>query len=330
VKPDVCRKVHLGHTAWKNQIPLPKAYAASHSGFLDSHCRRYFPLFARHPHCRRCQAATWRPVTLLLIGINVSVFIIATALGFLRTDSGIQESVLKEQRGSAAVFIVVSILNAARVQGIDNAAHLGGLAAGLIMGWLLFLPLDAKRNEVDWTSQWVRACAVIVGSVLLVGYYLSNGKWHPRTLYDASGRPILLAELVPPPHTFGGVTLGMTSTELRHARGTPLRAEPERWLYNSIDLAHNGVLEAHFRESPAAHPATVWAVLFWGSPEAAPPGMTNLLGFTRQGLIARYGSPRAASGPDQDTGYLYFRNGIMVMLRDGKVTGYGVYIPTVH
>lgn len=246
---------------------------------------------------------------------------------FLRTDTGVPKSVLVAQRKNATIFIVVSILNAARVPGIDNAAHLGGLAAGFIMGWLLCRPLDVKRDEQDWTGQWVRALTVVTGSVLLVGYFLSSGRWHPRVVTDPSGRPILLSELVPPPHTLGGITLGMTSAQLLHAKGMPVHQEPDRWIYNSIDSAHDGVLEADFQASPDGSPATVWAILFWGKSEAEPAGMADLLALTPQDLIARYGSPKVENDSDRHTSYLYFRNGIIVELEVDKVRAYGVYTP---
>jgi rhomboid protease GluP len=93
---------------------------------------------------------------------------------FLRTDSGVPKSVLTTQRNSAAIFIVVSILNAARVQGIDNAAHLGGLAAGFLMGLILYRPLDVKRDAQAWAAQWFRSIAVVGCTVLVVGYHLRS------------------------------------------------------------------------------------------------------------------------------------------------------------
>lgn len=245
---------------------------------------------------------------------------------FLRTDSGIPQSVLKTQRKTAGLFIVVSLLNAARVRGIDNAAHLGGVVAGFVMGWLLCRPLDVKRDEQDWTGQWVRAVAVIVASVLFVGIQLSSGKWHPRVLYDASGRPVLFAELATPPHTFGGVTLGMTSQELLRAKGKPIKKESNGWFYDSLDSAHDGVLDVRLTEGTEGHPAAVWAVLYYGEPNAEPPGIANLLAFTRQDLLMRYGTPRSENG-DEDSKYLFFGNGLMVRLDADKVRGYGVYVP---
>jgi rhomboid protease GluP len=244
---------------------------------------------------------------------------------FLRTDSGVPMSVLKAQRNAAGIFIVVSLLNAARVKGVDNAAHLGGVAAGFVMGWLLCRPLDAKREEQDWTGQWVRALTVVLGSVLFVGYYLSSGQWHPRVIYDASGRPVSFAELAPPPRTFGGVTLGMTSDELLWAKGKPIHEEKNAWSYKSGDPPHCGIVDVYLTERSAQGPVRVWAVLFVGRPDAEPPGVSNLMGFTRQDLVVRYGGPAFENAGTRDSRYLYFRNGIMVWLEAGKVRSYGVY-----
>jgi membrane associated rhomboid family serine protease len=246
---------------------------------------------------------------------------------FLRTDSGVPKSVIKAQRNTAGIFIVISLLNAARVRGIDNAAHLGGVAAGFVMGWLLCRPLDVKRDEQDWTAQWARVVIVVVASVLFVGYSLSSGQWHPRVVHDASGRPVLLAELVPPPQSFGGVTLGMTSEELLRVKGKPIQEELNDWIYNSIDSAHDGVLDVYLTEGANGHSPIVWAILFWGKREAEPPGIANLLAFTRQDLLMRYGTPRSESDRGRDAKYLYFRNGIIVWLDADKVRAYGVYAP---
>jgi len=247
---------------------------------------------------------------------------------FLRTDSGVPKSVLKAQRNAAGIFIVVSLLNAARVRGIDNAAHLGGVAAGFVMGWLLCRPLEVKRDEQDWTGQWVRALIVVGASVLLVGYYLRSGQWHPRVVHDASGRPVSFAELAAPPHTFGGVTLGMTSAEVMRAKGRPVQEEHQQWvhwMYNSVDSARDGLLDVYFTDSSGESPARVWAVLFWGKRDAEPQSMANLLTFSRQDLVMRYGSPVSEADAGENSRYLYFGNGIMVYLERDKVIAYGVY-----
>ena len=244
---------------------------------------------------------------------------------FLRTDSGVPRSVLAAQRTAAGLFIVVSLLNAARVQGIDNAAHLGGVAAGFVMGWLLYRPLDARRNEQDWAGQWLRAFTLVLGSVLFVGYSLSNGQWHPRVVHDASGRPVSLAELTPPPHTFGGVTLGMTSDELLREKGKPVHEDKNAWAYTSGDPPHCGILDVYLTERSAEGPARVWGVLYVGKPDAQPAGVSNLMGFSRRDLQVRYGVPTAEYGGRAGSQYVYFHNGILVWLDADKVGAYGVW-----
>jgi membrane associated rhomboid family serine protease len=244
---------------------------------------------------------------------------------FLRTDSGVPQSVLKAQRNAAGIFIVVSLLNASRVKGIDNAAHLGGVAAGFLMGWLLCRPLDARRDEEDWTGQWMRAFAVVLGSVLFVGYYLSSGQWHPRMIHDASGRPVSFAELAPPPRTFDGVTLGMTSDELLRVKGKPIHEERNAWAYTSGDPPHCGILDVYLSERSDRGPARVWGVLFVGKADAEPAGVSDLMGFTRQDLLVRYGVPAGEYAGRPGSQYVYFHNGILVWLDADKVRAYGVW-----
>ena len=303
---------------WVNGVLAERLYGST----------RYLTLYLAAGVAGSVTSFLWHPFV-NGAGASGAIFGVLGALFayFLRTDSGVPKSVLKAQRNTAGIFIVVSLLNAAHVRGIDNAAHLGGVAAGFVMGWLLCRPLDAKRVEQDWTAQWVRTLTVVVASVLLVGYHLSSGRWHPRVVHDASGRPVLFAELAPPPHAFGGVILGMTSEELLRAKGRPVKKEPNRWLYNSIDSAHDGVLDVLLTDGADGHPAAVWGVLFWGEPEAEPPGIANLLTFTRQDLLMRYGTPSSESDGGQDAKYLYFRNGLMVWLDADKVRAYGVYAP---
>jgi membrane associated rhomboid family serine protease len=303
---------------WVNGIVVERLYGSS----------RYLLLYLVAGVAGSVASFLWHPFV-NGAGASGAIFGVLGALFayFLRTDTGVPRSVLVAQRNTAGIFIVVSILNAARFPGIDNAAHLGGLAAGFVLGLLLCRPLDKKRDEEDSTRQWVGALALVVGSVLLVGYYLKSGQLHPRVLHDPSGRPILPAELVPPPRTFGGVTLGMTSDELLAAKGKPIREQPDDWMYNSVDEAHDGLLEVRFTNGSAGEPPRVWGVMFWGRREAEPPGLADLLPLSRQGLQARYGRPRSEQAVGPDDTYLYFWNGLMVFLEAGRVKAYGVYKP---
>jgi membrane associated rhomboid family serine protease len=313
--------VHLAFNMWAlwvNGVLAERLYGST----------RYLTLYLVAGVAGSVTSFLWHPFV-NGAGASGAIFGVLGALlaYFLRTDSGVPISVLKAQRNAAAIFIAYSLLNAVRVRGIDNAAHLGGLAAGFVVGWLLCRPLDAKRNEQDWTAQWVRALMVVGTGVLVVGYYLESGRWHPRVVRDSSGRPVLFAELTPPPRTFGGVRLGMTSVELLRAKGKPDKEEQGNWMYNSIDSAHDGLLDIYLIDGADRGPARVWAVLFWGKVDAEPPGLPNLLAFNRQDLVLRYGQPTSEGDGGQGSKYLYFRNGIMVWLEADKVGAYGVYEP---
>jgi hypothetical protein len=85
-------------------------------------------------------------------------------------------------------------------------------------------------------------------------------------------------------------------------------------------------LGVYFSDGAEGHPATVWAIRFLGKREAEPPGIPNLLAFTRQDLVMRYGLPTSESDGGENTRYLYFQNGLITWLdRADKVMAYGVY-----
>jgi membrane associated rhomboid family serine protease len=243
---------------------------------------------------------------------------------FLRNHGGVPPSVLKSQRNSAAVFIAYSLLNGARVQGIDNAAHLGGLLAGLVLGFLLARPLDAARGERTWTAQWIQACAVTAAAALAIWSLLANGQLHPRPILDKGGHPIPLAALGPPVREFGGVRLEMTRDDVLRIKGQPVaRTTASQWVYNSLDAAHDGLIDVFFGAAPGDSREYVQDVFFTGQPDAAPPELPRLMGLTRPNLVAKYGEPLAAS--EEPRGQrLWFRTGVVVFMHDGRAVWYGI------
>jgi rhomboid protease GluP len=63
------------------------------------------------------------------------------------------------------VFVAYSILFGLLATGIDNAAHLGGLAAGVALGWLLgrpALPQPARRSAMRWAGAVAASAAMAV------------------------------------------------------------------------------------------------------------------------------------------------------------------------
>jgi rhomboid protease GluP len=45
------------------------------------------------------------------------------------------------------VFVALNLLIGATSQGIDNAAHIGGLLAGIVLGLIFFLPLRSRSHS---------------------------------------------------------------------------------------------------------------------------------------------------------------------------------------
>ena len=68
--------------------------------------------------------------------------------------------------GGAAAFAAVTIVMGLLIQGIDNAAHLGGLACGALAGRALARPLSAQ-SPAPGAGRWVAAIA-FVGVVIAV------------------------------------------------------------------------------------------------------------------------------------------------------------------
>jgi membrane associated rhomboid family serine protease len=67
-----------------------------------------------------------------------------------------------------AAFLAYSLINGMAREGIDNAAHVGGLAAGVLMGLALARPMDASRAPgSDWRRVGIAALAAAVALPLL-------------------------------------------------------------------------------------------------------------------------------------------------------------------
>ena len=92
---------------------------------------------------------------------------------FLRAKGSVPASVISRYRNSVAVFIAYNLLNGARVAGIDNAAHLGGLVGGFALGVLLMRPLDGERKPSADETRWSIAIAIVAVVALLLSFWQS-------------------------------------------------------------------------------------------------------------------------------------------------------------
>lgn len=230
------------------------------------------------------------------------------------------------QRNSAIVFIAYNLLNGARAQGIDNAAHLGGLIGGFVMGYLLSRPLTPDRDRRPWTRQWVATLGLGASATLLIVYLSSNGLLAPRQALDSDGNPIPLAGLAPAARSLGGFQLGMTPDEVQKLKGAPLTRENLVWLYNAIDNKHDAVISVHFLKSPEGVPGKIFLIDFTGHDiDSAPRDVPYLNSLTTEDVIKKYGGPLKKQILNNGWGELLFRNGIYIRTHNEKVFCYGVF-----
>jgi rhomboid protease GluP len=64
----------------------------------------------------------------------------------LNPRNGVPRSLMREHRRSTGPFIAYNLLIGMLPTGIDNAAHIGGLLGGIVMGLLLARPMTAQRQ----------------------------------------------------------------------------------------------------------------------------------------------------------------------------------------
>ena len=86
---------------------------------------------------------------------------------FLRKHAAIPPAIISQQRWSGITFIGFSLMNGFSHAGIDNAAHIGGLGVGFMMGLALARPLGLEaRTQIKAASFYARGG---VAAIALLG-----------------------------------------------------------------------------------------------------------------------------------------------------------------
>lgn len=82
-------------------------------------------------------------------GASGAVFgVYGLLFGFIRREkTSIPAPILKPLTQSTLAFAGYNLLFGFAIPQIDNAAHIGGLLTGAVLGWLMALPLDRARRE---------------------------------------------------------------------------------------------------------------------------------------------------------------------------------------
>lgn len=98
-------------------------------------------------------------------GASGAVFGLIGAFAVFMADRahGVPFAVMRAHRNSLAVFAAYSILLGLVAPGVDNAAHLGGLLVGALLGWLLgrpVLPRPGTRSAATWVIALAASLAI--------------------------------------------------------------------------------------------------------------------------------------------------------------------------
>ena len=273
----------------------------------------------------------WHPVV-NGAGASGAIFGIIGAMMafFAKRMAGVPPSVAKTQLRSMAIYATYALLAAARIPGIDNAAHLGGVCTGFILGLILSQPIDATaRASNAWKVQWTLAIGLVSVTATLLSFLLATGKIEPRTAHDKTGRPIPRAALGLPLRILGGFRIGMTADEVLAAKGPPLLKNASGWVYNSIDATHDGVLTLFYSTRQSDQVPTVVLIEFAGHDRTSAPAEMPYLNSSRsEDAVNQFGEPFNQRSSNGIT-FLYFRKGIFVAQRDDKIYSYGIFDTTV-
>jgi rhomboid protease GluP len=109
----------------------------------------------------------WEPGN-VSVGASGAIFgILGAQLAFLaHHDSRVPRPVVRAHWFSTLAFVLFNLINGALAVGVDNAAHVGGLLAGVVLGWIMVRPLEAESRQEFPFHKTVAAVLVLAAAVL--------------------------------------------------------------------------------------------------------------------------------------------------------------------
>lgn len=112
-------------------------------------------------------ASLWWNPQVNSVGASGALFGVLGAVLVFMLDrrNGIDPGVMKAHVASMAVFIAYGVVNGLASTGIDNAAHLGGLAAGAVLGYALGRPPGSNRVEPLRMAGGIAACVLAIAGL---------------------------------------------------------------------------------------------------------------------------------------------------------------------
>ncbi len=126
-------------------------------------------------------SVTWQPA-INSVGASGAIFGIFGALlaAQVHDRGSIPKNILRPLRYSSAIYIGLTLVSGLANRGVDNAAHLGGIAAGFLIGLALSRPVTGLRLR---TGDFVRRLGFGAGAgILLLGIGVSTAKYSSARL----------------------------------------------------------------------------------------------------------------------------------------------------
>jgi rhomboid protease GluP len=129
----------------------------------------YLLLYVFAGLCGSMASLWWQP-NVHSAGASGAIFgLLGGLLAFvLNPASGVPPTIVANQRRIGLAFIAYNLINGFTHHGIDNAAHLGGLVGGFVMGWILARPLDVTARE-EAPRRFALAAVLGFASLLALG-----------------------------------------------------------------------------------------------------------------------------------------------------------------
>jgi hypothetical protein len=117
----------------------------------------------------------WDP-SLSSVGASGAIFgVFGSFLAFLsRQRHQIPPTIVRKHWISTAAFVLFNLISGAMQPGIDNAAHVGGLLSGFVLGFILARPLDRDDRKHFPVNQGLAAVAFIATVTLAAIWQLKG------------------------------------------------------------------------------------------------------------------------------------------------------------
>jgi rhomboid protease GluP len=115
-------------------------------------------------------STVWNPA-LVSVGASGAIFgVLGAFLAFyLKPGNRVPAAIARRHWLSASAFTLFNLISGALQPGVDNAAHVGGLIAGFVLGWILGTPLEVQaRSRLPLARSFEAAAFVVLSMAMAI------------------------------------------------------------------------------------------------------------------------------------------------------------------